>query len=102
MLAVQPSFLFTKNGHVESSKIMSIPHNEQENNLTNNVNIKLSPDDLDLPKSNLTLLKTEGVVTFDQIDRSSLKYIIGVCFCLYAAIASSAINVLQVQKILKY
>ena len=37
VLALQPSFLFTKNGHVDAFKIMSISHNEQENNLTNNV-----------------------------------------------------------------
>ena len=88
VLAVQPEFLFAKNDLVEVDENMTFPIIEPGEETTEMEMMKLSNDDLE---------KTSLEESHKQIDRSSSKYIIGVCLCLYAAIASAAINVFQVE-----
>ena len=93
VLAVQPEFLFAKNDLVEVDENMTFPIIEPGEEPTE---MELSNDDLDHSESKKTSLEEFGGESHKQIDRSSSKYIIGVCLCLYAAIASAAINVFQV------
>ena len=97
VLAVQPEFLFAKNDLVEVDENMTFPIIEPGEEPAEMEMVELSNDDLDHSESKKTSLEEFGGESHKQIDRSSSKYIIGVCLCLYAAIASAAINVFQVE-----
>jgi len=102
VLAVQPEFLFAKNDLVEVDENMTFPIIEPGEEPTEMGMMELSNDDLDHSESKKTSSEEFGGESHKQIDRSSSKYIIGVCLCLYAAIASAAINVFQVFLSKKY